>query len=62
MASNVPSCAELTQQLQAPTAIVTNLANTIAKNQLPPAAAAPPTVAFATSPSVAVLEEPINYT
>ena len=55
MASNIPSNTELVQQLQALTTIVTNLANTIAGNQLPPTAAAPPAITFATSPGVAAL-------
>jgi hypothetical protein len=63
MAGNAPSNAELAQQIAALTAIVTNLANAIA-NQAPPAAAAPPAanVAFATSPGVAAVEELIDYT
>ncbi len=62
MASNVPSNAELAQQLQALPTIVTNLASTIAGNQLPLAAKAPPAVAVATSPGMAGLEELIDYT
>ena len=64
MAGNAPSNAELAQQIAALTAIVTNLANAIAGNQAPPAAAAPPAVAvsFATSPGVAAVEELIDYT
>ena len=62
MAGNAPSNAELAQQLQALTAIVTNLANAIAGNQPPQAAAAPHAVSFATSPGVAAVEELIDYT
>jgi hypothetical protein len=64
MAGNAPSNAELAQQIAALTAIVTNLANAIATNQAPPAAAAPPaaTITFATSPGVAAVEELIDYT
>jgi len=54
----------LAEQIAALTAVVANLANAIAGNQAPPAAAAPPvaTVAFATSPGVAAVEELIDYT
>ena len=61
MASNQPSNAELAQKLQALTAIVTNLANTIAGNQPPQAAAAPLAVTFATLPGIAAVEELIDY-
>ena len=64
MAGNTPSNAKLAQQITALTVIVTNLANAIAINQAPPAAAVPPTAAilFATSPGVATVEELIDYT
>ena len=64
MAGNAPSNAELAQQIAALTAVVTNLANAIAGNQIPAAAAAPPAAAvtFATSPGVAAVEELIDYT
>eukprot|EP00804_Cyclotella_cryptica_P000308 CCRYP_010230-RA/>CCRYP_010230-RA protein AED:0.47 eAED:0.47 QI:0/-1/0/1/-1/1/1/0/170 len=64
MAGNAPTNAELAEQIAALTAVVANLANAIAGNQAPPAAAAPPvtTVAFATSPGVAAVEELIDYT
>ena len=65
MAGNTPSNAELAQQITALTIIVTNLANAIAINQAPPAAAAAPPAAnmvFTTSPSVAAVKELIDYT
>ena len=64
MAGNTPSNAELAQQITALTVIVTNLANAIAINQAPPAAAVPPAAAilFATSPRVATVKELIDYT
>ncbi len=64
MAGNAPSNAELAQQIATLTAIVTNLANHIASNQAPTAAAAPPAAAisFATSPGMAAVEEFIDYT
>ena len=62
MAGNAPSNAELAQQLQALTTIVTNLADTIAGNQLPLAAKALPAIAVATSPGIAGLEKLIDYT
>jgi len=65
MAGNAPSKAELAQQIAALTAVVTNLANAIAGNQAPSAAAAAPqaaAISFATSPGVAAVEELIDYT
>ena len=65
MAGIAPSNAELAQQIAALTAVVTNLANAIAGNQAPPAAAAAPAapaISFATSPGMAAVEELINYT
>ena len=64
MAGNALPNAKLAQQIAALTTIVTNLANAIAINQAPPAAAGPPTAAisFATSPGVAVVKELIDYT
>jgi hypothetical protein len=63
MAGNAPSNAELAQQIAALTAVVTNLANAMA-NQAPAPAVAPPAavVSFATSPSVAAIEDLIDYT
>jgi hypothetical protein len=55
----------LAKQIAALTAVVTNLANAIAGNQAPPAAAAAPqaaAISFATSPGVAEVEELIDYT
>jgi hypothetical protein len=65
MAGKVPSNAELAQQIVALTAVVTNLANAIAGNQAPPAAAVAPqaaAISFATSPIVAAAEKLIDYT
>jgi hypothetical protein len=64
MAGNVPSKTDLAQQTAALTTIVSNLANSIASNQAPPAAAVPPTttMAFATSPGMAAIKELIDYT
>lgn len=62
---NAPSNAKLAQQIDALTAVVTNLTNAIACNQAPPAAVAAPPVAaisFATSPGEAAVEELIDYT
>ena len=62
MAGHIPSNAELAQQIAALTAVVINLANAIADNQAPPAAAAPSaaSVSFATSLGVAAVEELVD--
>ena len=64
MAGNTHSNAELAQQIQALTTIVTNLANAIsavAQHAAPPATA-PAVVGFATSPGLVAVEELIDYT
>ena len=62
MAGHTPSNAELAQQIAALTAVVINLANAIAGNQAPPAAAAPSaaSVSFATSLGLAAVEELVD--
>ena len=65
MAGSAPSNAKLAQQIATLTAVMTNLANTIAGNQAPPAAAAAPPAAaifFTTSLGVAAVEKIIKYT
>lgn len=59
MRGNTLSNAEQEQQIAVLTTKVAKLANAIAINQAPPAAATPPTatVAFATSPVMAAVEE-----
>ena len=63
MAGNTPSNAELAQQIQALTNILVNLANAISAvtQGATPAAAAPSSVGFATSPGLAAVKELIDY-
>jgi hypothetical protein len=63
MAGNAPTNAELAQQIANLTNVVAALANAVAAGPAAPQVAAPaPTVAFATSPGVAAVEDLIDYT